>query len=686
MNKEQQDCPVFAQKGADARRSARDKIAETTTREIPARQVHLDFHTSPLIPGVGARFDRAQFQKCLREGAVNSITVFAKCHHGYCYYPTKVGTPHPTMPAGMDLTGEMMKACHEIGVAMPVYITAGWSALDADEHPEWLERDKDGSARTVNYDLNAAPDAPKPNTSWKTLCLNGPYAEHIYALTQEIVDRYEELDGLFFDICFMGSTCYCQACRAGMQEMGLNEDDCADAQKYYHLKRYEFMTRTARILKEKHPRATIFFNGGADIRKPEYLPYHTHLEMEDLPTTWGGYNKMQPRASLMARTGKEILGMTGKFHTAWGEFGGYKNPNALRYEVMLMAMNGAKCSVGDQLPPSGRMDEETYKGIGVAYRALRELEPWAYPSYSTADVAVYLSGDSDADDGLHTMLLEAHIDFEVVLEGDDLSRFKLVILPDCVKISPSEAQRLQAYADQGGCVIFGGASALHNGKFLLDCGAEFVSDAIFDNDYLKVGDSLTLPYGNAPFLCYRAAKRLRLTDGERLAELYDPYFSRTYAHYCSHMNTPYKDSPADSPAIVRKGNVIYYAHPLCGMYKVDGAQLFREVMVNMVRQLYEPLYEVGLPSAGRTCLRRQEEEKRFVFHLAYANPMRRGRAEVIEDIVPMFNVPVSIRMERKPARVMLVPEKKEIAFDWKKGRLSFTVPCVNCHQAVEIDE
>ena len=37
-------------------------------RKLPTRQVHLDFHTSPLIPGVGAQFDKTQFQQALREG------------------------------------------------------------------------------------------------------------------------------------------------------------------------------------------------------------------------------------------------------------------------------------------------------------------------------------------------------------------------------------------------------------------------------------------------------------------------------------------------------------------------------------------------------------------------------------------------------------------------------------------
>lgn len=653
-------------------------------RNIPARQVHLDFHTSPLIPGVGSRFDKAEFQKTLKIGNVNSVTIFAKCHHGYCYFPTKVGTTHPTLPEGFDLTGAMMDAAHEIGVAAPVYITAGWSALDAQNHPEWISRDIQGNLLAANLNPNAAPDDARPVTSWYHLCLNGSYTGHILDLTREICDRYPKLDGLFYDIMTQSVACRCAECLKGMTEMGLDPESDEDARKYGTMKHIEFMKKCAEILHTRHPEATIFFNGCADLYNPEFHGLNSHIEMEDLPTCWGGYNKMPPRAGFMQRYGKEYLGMTGKFHTAWGEFGGYKNPEALKYEALLMAMYGAKCSIGDQMPPYGTLDVETYKNIGVAYRALEKIEPWAYPSESTAEIGVYLARNGNADNGLHTMLLEAHLDFGVVMEGDSLEPYKLLILPDCVKISADEAKRIQEYADRGGCVLFGYESAVAEGGFLLDCGAEYLGASDFDVDYLKTGESIRLPFGNAPFVCYRPAKKLALKDGKPLAEVYNPYFSRTYAHYCSHMNTPYTGVPSDSPAIVRKGNVIYYAHPLCSMYRVDGAQLFREAITSLIRQLYSPIYEAALPSAGRTALRYQKHMNRYVFHASYASPVSRGRTEVIEDIVPIYNVPVSVRLDSAPASVKLVPENTEIEAEYADGELKFVIPCVNCHQAVEI--
>ena len=210
-------------------------------RKLPARQVHLDFHTSPHIPGVGSRFDKAQFQAALKEGNVNSITVFAKCHHGYCYYPTRVGTQHPTMTPGFDLTGAMIEAAHEIGVAAPVYITAGWSALDAQRHPEWCMLDKNGVKRDNGSDPNAGPDDPRPACTWDHLCLSGDYARHIYDITREVCDRYADLDGLFYDIVFLNRACYCPNCMAGMKAEGLNPENERDAEEYYRRSHLRFM-------------------------------------------------------------------------------------------------------------------------------------------------------------------------------------------------------------------------------------------------------------------------------------------------------------------------------------------------------------------------------------------------------------------------------------------------------------
>lgn len=53
---------------------------------LPFRQIHLDFHTSEAMDGVGADFDPDEFADTLAAAHVNSVTCFARCHHGWLYY------------------------------------------------------------------------------------------------------------------------------------------------------------------------------------------------------------------------------------------------------------------------------------------------------------------------------------------------------------------------------------------------------------------------------------------------------------------------------------------------------------------------------------------------------------------------------------------------------------------------
>ena len=100
--------------------------------QLRFRQVHLDFHTSPDIPGIGERFDRKQWQDRLKAAHVDSITCFSLCHHGMSYHPTKVGMMHPNLK--FNLLRAQMDACKEIGVNVPVYLTAGINNYAAENH------------------------------------------------------------------------------------------------------------------------------------------------------------------------------------------------------------------------------------------------------------------------------------------------------------------------------------------------------------------------------------------------------------------------------------------------------------------------------------------------------------------------------------------------------------------------
>ena len=77
---------------------------------LPTRQIHLDFHTGPAIPDVGRDFDARAFARTMQQAHVNSVTVFAKCHHGHLYYNTKRPERHPGLKRGLDLLRRQVEA------------------------------------------------------------------------------------------------------------------------------------------------------------------------------------------------------------------------------------------------------------------------------------------------------------------------------------------------------------------------------------------------------------------------------------------------------------------------------------------------------------------------------------------------------------------------------------------------
>ena len=75
------------------------------------------------------------------------------------------------------------------------------------------------------------------------------------------------------------------------------------------------------------------------------------------------------------------------------------------------------------------------------------------------------------------MLMEAQIDYEIVPEASDLSRFETLILTGGPCLGSGDAKRLNHYLAAGGKLLILGASALDcdgQSKLLFDVGGKFV--------------------------------------------------------------------------------------------------------------------------------------------------------------------------------------------------------------------
>ncbi len=656
------------------------------------RQVHLDFHTSEHIPDIGKEFDAAQFQDALKRGHIDSITLFSKCHHGWAYHPSDANEIHPHLD--FDLLGEQIKAAHAIGVKTPVYLSAGLDEKMARRHPDWLFRKKDGTTIWVD-----GFDQP----GYHKFCMNTPYLPYLLAQIEEVCERYDA-DGIFLDIVGV-QPCYCRFCTDQLRREGKDPQNEPDVLELAE-KVYANYTQKVREAIDKHKKGLPAFHNGGHIRRGRRDLAHanTHLELESLPTGGWGYDHFPLSAAYARVLGMDFLGMTGKFHRSWGEFGGYKHPNALRYETALSVSNGAGCSIGDQLHPSGKMDTLTYDMIGTAYRELEQKEPWLIDAVNIADIGIFTTeaannyykgrnfsigqttktGASDA--GCARMLLEGKYLFNALDAECDFGQYKVIILPDSVELDETLKTRFSSYVTNGGKILATGRSGLRrdgNG-FALDFGVTHLGDADCCPDYFRP-EFTPKNLGNAAFVMYSQGQKIENNSAQRLADRINPYFNRTAEHFCSHQHTPPNYADTETGMTINNTGV-YIAWNVFEDYAKNGSLILKE-MVHYALDLLlsdKKSLETNLPSQGIATLTQQGA--RHIVHLLYASSVSRGEGvEIIEDIVPLYNISVHVRMEHRAQRVYLAPQGQDIPYTQTGTVVHCLVPKLENHQMLVIE-
>ncbi len=662
------------------------------------RQVHLDFHTSPEITGIGEQFDEAHWQQTLKRGHVDSITLFATCHHGYAYYDTKVGERHPHL--AFDLLRKQFDATKAIDVNAPIYLTAGVNNWAAYNHPEWREVGYDGRYMGWACDITQA--------GFHTICFNTPYLDLLCDQIREVVKLFPNCDGIFLDIISQRQCC-CKWCLASMDEAGLDatiEADRVTNADAVLLKYYQATTEAVKAFDADMP---VFHNSGhISPGKRDILRYFSHLELESLPTGGWGYDHFPQSARYVAQLPHDVLGMTGKFHTTWGEFGGFKHPNALRYECAAMIAHGTKCSVGDQLHPSGKLDESTYNLIGAAYAEVEAKEVYCDGAQNVADIGLLSSvainpsagREVHSDVGAARIMLEGHFLFNVLDSEMDFTPYKLLILPDDVAVDDRLKAKLDIYLSQGGKLLLTGSSGLNTDRTacLWDIGATLEGISPFQPDYILPAAHLRPDFCQSPMVMYLPSTRLKVAAGESLGDIYDPYFNRTFKHFCSHQHAPNQPETSGYQLGVQHGQITYLAHPVFTLYAGYGSVAYRRFITAVIDHLLgdHRTVRTNMPSSARVSLTHQLEHDRYILHLLYANTITRGgplelsggtvRAnqpiEVIEELTPLPDVCVDIKLPVPVGSASTPLSQSQLATQQEAGQLRIQLPRLVNHELI----
>lgn len=657
---------------------------------LPFRQIHLDFHTSELIDGIAENFDAKAFADQVEAAHINSITCFSRCHHGWLYYDSEVHPEriHPNLK-NKNMFKEQVEELQKRGIRVPVYTTIQWDQYTAERHPEWLRLDADAKPTAGAYDATFRRD----------LCVNTPYRDFLKEHLKDILTSFKA-DGFFLDIV-KTDECSCHWCRKDMIEQGYDVTSRNERLAFATKMMAEFKQDLSEFIRSFQAESEVFYNQGhigTDTR--EVLDTYNHLEVESLPTGGWGYDHFPTIARYARSLHDDILGMTGKFHTHWGDFHSYKNQAALEYECFhMLALNG-KCSIGDQMLPDGTLCPDTYDLIGKVYSQVEKKEPWCVGAKAINDIGVlnpeefrYVIDHRDQAkvlQGITRILAEGGHQFDIIDTEARFEDFKVLMLPDEIPVDEKLAARLQTYVDNGGKLIASHKSGLNpeGTAFASDLfGVKLIGDAPYSPDFIVPEGPMAEGLRKTEHAMYQKALQVEALGGaEVLCETRIPFFNRTWQHYCSHMHAPVDKSKPGYPGVISTGNVIYFAHPVFNQFVESAPYWVKRLVHNAISGLLaQPALKHSGPSSIIATLNEQKAEDRAVVHLMHYIPETKcEEILIVEEVIPVYKTEVSIREDRKVARITCVPEMKELEFTARDGRIEFTVPEVNGHQMIEL--
>ncbi len=637
------------------------------------RQLHIDFHTGETFPDVAKEFSKAQFASVLKKGHVNSVNLFAKCHHGCFYYKDSEFFVHPTMQR--DLLPEMIEVCEELGVDYYIYISVGFDEHNSKAHPEWLYRNAEGKTAR-----------PIEEAGFHLMCLNTGYFDVLKKQVTEVVTRFSKAKGVFLDITDEWP-CHCESCVKAYEREGISLSDEEGIWQYQRKVYKRYYTAMEEIVHAANPEMEIFHNMGAVPRsRRDLIHASTHSEIEALPNGHWGFDYFPLCCAYVRGLDMDFCAHTARFHTTWGDFGGYKCANALRFETAWHNAFGSKSIIGDQLHPSGRFDEHTYEIIGKGYEQIERLEEYSEGAVMEKEIAVFSQDyvgrkfTQTGDIGASKILLQKQYLYDLIDIENDFSPYKVIIFPDNILFDGKLYDKVKKYLAAGGKILASGTSTLYDGEFAFDLGAKYVGE----NDNFPtfaegIEDWSSIKGVRAAMY---QADSLVMATGRVTTNKYLPYHKRVVSDFSSHLYNTYDESQKQAGGTSGKDGE-YLSWRIFDDYYRNGSIWAKETVDAALRRLLgKKRIESNLPSGAFATLFKQEREGRYILHLLYGQPYLRGNNQVIEDVIPLHDIDVCVGVSEKIVRCYDALTKEEIPYAMEQGCIKFCANVVDCHKVI----
>lgn len=576
-----------------------------------ARQIHLDFHTPGFVT-VGDRFDAKRFFDTLEGAAVNAISVFAKCHHGYSYFDTEVGTKHPGLD--FDLLGAMCAEGESRGIDLLPYFSFAVDEVYATAHPECVAQFRDGSP----VDIQVMEDGSE--LFWKWMCPNrGDWVESFFLPhVREVLERYP-CQGIFIDMAgHLPGSCLCPECRARAGREGVNLDNEPELLAFNAHVMQEFARRLREVMNEYDTELRLeigCFNRFGDALKAQGVISDFYIESLPIQRGWFFFPMM---ARYLRNQELPVVGYTGRFLKSWGDFGTVKSAHQMKLEVSTHLAAGVACGIGDHMHCSGYLEPKVYEVIGEAFRFAAARQPYVASYEPVREMAVLapttIEGNTAAATrstggavdrygallGASKWMMESHYQWDVITRENTLEGFGALVVPHG-DIPAAMVGHIDTFVQDGGLLIacFDGLEAddpVARDPWRELLGIEATSMSEHPGSFYRALDE-RINDGLGDMAHYAHGASMIIEPAVECQTLADTWYSpciRSRDCFYGHFHGPATEK---GPAAVTarkhgKGHVVLVSHDLFNIFPKTGYVRHRMLLDNIVGAFVDPARRV----------------------------------------------------------------------------------------------
>ncbi|MHB9071399.1 MAG: beta-galactosidase trimerization domain-containing protein [Sedimentisphaerales bacterium] len=528
----------------------------------------VDNHITEHDPSFMSKFDPENYVAMIKKSGFQASMVYACCHNGNCYYPTKVGHMHKNLN-GRDVFGQTVSLLRKENIVPLAYYTVVYQRDIARSHPEWRLTYIDG---TQHY-----------RRSWYNCPNHHEYVDFVKKQLQEIA--VYDIDGIFIDMTFWPGVCVCQTCRQKYQDEYKKElpeiidwknPEWMQFQRARERWLGDFAQTLTNAIKQIKPAMLVTHQFSPVLLGWYYAQRHIAKACDYTSGDfYGGILQQRLGTKVMAAFSKKMPYefMTSRCITLYDHTSTKSEIELLGNGATTLANGGAYFFI-DAINPDGTLNPKNYDLLS---RVNALLKPFTHKLTEhkpilMAETALYYSMAShinQAHNGINLLQLinpannmnpssdipsvkellgaaavlnKAHIAYKIITdETQNLSGIKTIIMNDIQCLSDAELKRIRKFVNDGGTLIATGMSSfcdlngISTGNFALKdvFGVSYSGKQSSRAHYLvlKNGEQISCNCP-APLVCADTAEAM----GNVAEPIFDPDDFEHFAAY--HSNPP----------------------------------------------------------------------------------------------------------------------------------------------------